>query len=151
MPRAKKSTQITLSDGDLIAIAEMVYAENGLESEDVIRMTIQTAFNRLMAGRPREFGSVVSEVLEKGYYAVSKETPEYLQAKRQCFPIESERHRFDDILDMVRWIYDTRTFGEAMFYFRPHEEAQLKKKPRSFNFEAVRFLGVIGPYNVYSY
>lgn len=142
---------VNLTPEDLLALAQMVYGENAGEDIATQKMTAQTAINRLRSGRTKEFGSTIPEVLQKGYYAVSKNSPMYQQAKSGNFPDVSSRAKFGEIKKLIESMVADQDYGNAMFYFRPEEEDDLRKNPKKFNFNLVKPQGRVGVYNTYSY
>jgi len=135
--------KIKLSKEDRLALAQMAYGENAGEDNDTVKMTIQTAVNRLLSGRAKEFGKDIPEVLKKGYYAVSKNSPLYQQAVSGKFSDVPSKVRFSEIQKLTDAIIDDGDFGKAQFYFKPDEAKALKKKlvPQ----------GNVGKYETYSY
>lgn len=145
---AKK--KVELSQEDMIALAQMAYAENASEDDDTVKMTVQTAINRLLSGRGKEFGKTIPEILKKGYYAVSSNSPLHQQAVSGKLPDSTSQVRYSEIEKLVQGIDKDADYGNAMFYFKPEEEAKMKKKG-NFNFNAVKPTGKVGKYNTYSY
>jgi len=144
-------SDIDLTPDDILAIAHMAYGENAGEDNDTVKMTIQTAINRLRSGRSKEFGGDIPSILKKGYYAVSKNSPLYQQAVSGKFPDIKSKARAAEIQKLTEAIVGDKDYGEAQFYFRPEEEKKLRKNPKAFNFKAVKPKGQIGKYNVYAY
>lgn len=144
------ANDIILNDADKLALAQMVYGENAGEDSVTQKMTAQSAINRLASGRSKEFGATLPEVLKKGYYAVSKNSPLYKQAVTEKFPDVGAKAKFYEIKKLIDAITTDKDYGKTMFYFRPEEEAQLKKG-KKFNFDTVKPTGRVGPYNTYGY
>lgn len=144
-------TDIELSPDDIAAIARMAYGENAGEDNDTVKMTIQTALNRLRSGKTKEFGGDIPTVLKKGYYAVSKNSPLYQQAVSGKFPDVKSKARAAEIQKLTEAVVGDKDYGEGMFYFTSDEEKKLRKTPKAFNFKAVKPKGKVGKYNVYAY
>ncbi len=134
---------LNITPADRVAIAQMAYGENASEDDETVKMTVQSAINRLGSGRAKEFGSTVPEVLKKGYYAVSKNSPLYKQAVSKKFPDFNSKKRYAEIETLTNAIIDDQDFGNAMFYFKPAEAQALKKK--------LKRQGTVGKYETYSY
>lgn len=143
-------SQLQLSPADLVSLAQMAYAENASEPNDVVKMTVQTALNRLRSGRGKEFGASMPDVLNKGYYAVKNKSPLYQQAVSGKFPDMQSKTRYADIVKLVEAIVGDEDYGEAVFYFTPEEEEKLRKGNK-FNFKAVKPSGSVGKYRTYKY
>jgi len=139
MPKPKY--QLSKEDKDLIA--NMVYAENASEDDATTKMTIQTAYNRLRSGRKKEFGKNAAEVLKKGYYSVSKNSPLYQEATSKKFKDVTSKARHASIRKQIDAIEGDQDFGKAMFFFKPGEAQSLRKKLKS--------TGKVGKYDTYSY
>lgn len=140
----KKTKSIqSLSNDDIKALAQMAYAENGGEDDDTVKMTVQTALNRLNSGRTKEFGATMPDVLKKGYYAVSKNSPLHEQAVSGKFPDLQSKARFAQVHKLTQAIVGDEDYGDGMFYFKPDEAKSLKKN--------LRKTGNVGKYEVYSY
>lgn len=135
--------KLIVSDNDKLALAQMAYGENAGEDLDTLKMTIQSAINRLLSGRSKEFGATIPDVLKKGYYAVSKNSPLYQQAVTGKFPDITSKAKFSTIQKLVDAIIGDEDFGKVQFYFRPEEAKGLKSK--------LKRLGNVGVYETYSY
>ena len=134
---------LQLTPEDRTALAQMAYGENASEDNDTIKMTVQSAINRLKSGRAKEFGATIPEVLKKGYYAVSKNSPLYQQAVSKKLPDFNSKKRYGEIEALTNAIIDDQDFGNTMFYFKPSEASSLKKK--------LKRQGTVGQYETYSY
>jgi hypothetical protein len=139
----KNNQTLNLSNADRKALANMAYAENGGEDNDTVKMTVQTALNRLRSGRTKEFGGTMQDVLKKGYYAVSKNSPLHQQAVSGKFPDLQSKARHAEVSKLTDAVVGDGDYGEGLFYFRPQEANGLKKKLKS--------QGNVGKYEVYSY
>lgn len=138
---------LTPQDRDMLA--QMVYGENVSDPSSWL-MTGQSAVNRLRSGRKKEFGGTLPEVLKKGYYAVSKNSPTYQQAASGQFPDVGAKAKYGEIRKVIDMMLADQNFGKAQFYFKPEEEEKLRAK-KSFNFKAVKPAGKVGQYNTYFY
>ena len=142
--------KVELSKEDKLALAQMAYGENVSEDDDVVKMTVQSAINRLLSGRTKEFGATIPEILKRGYYAVSKKNTPYQQAVSQKFPDIQSKARFASIQKLVDAIVGDEDFGKAQFYFTPNEIEKLSKA-KKFDFKLVKPRGVVGKYQTFSY
>jgi len=83
-----------MADQTVLALAQMLSGEvSGQPYETKVRVA-STALNRLSANNPKEFGSSMPEVLQKGYYAVSNPNTPYKQAVSGNFPDEASQNDF---------------------------------------------------------
>ena len=131
-------------DNDVLALGAMIYGENGGENYDTMVMTGSSALNRLEANRPEEFGATLPEVLQKGYYAVSQNSPMFQQAMSGKFPDEKSELAFKKAMQVSYGLIEgtiPRTKGQ--FFFKKGEAKSLRKKLKS--------VGKTGKYDVYSY
>jgi hypothetical protein len=107
-------------------------------------MTGSTALNRLEANKPQEFGGSLPEVLQKGYYAVSQNSPMYQQAVSSKFPDKVSESKFKQALQISYGLINgTIPKVKGQFYFKKGEAKGLRKKLNS--------VGKTGKYDVYSY
>lgn len=131
-------------DAETLAMACGIYGENASEDYDTLVMTGSTMLNRLDADRPEEFGSNLGEVLQKGYYAVSDNTPLYQQAVTGKFPDKVSENKFKQILQISYGLRKgTIPRVEGQFYFKKGEAKELRKK--------LKFIKKVGIYDVYGY
>ena len=142
--------EFKLNEKDKLALAQMVYGENVGQADDVLKMTIQSAINRLRSGKTKEFGGTMGDVLKKGYYAVRNPNVPYKESVSGKFSDVSSKAKFGAIKKLVDVIVGDQDFGNAMFYFTPEEEIKLNKS-KGFNFKAVKPTGKVGQYNTYGY
>ena len=142
---------LKLSNADLLALAQMGFGEGASADNDEVKMMTQTALNRLRSGRTKEFGRTIPEIIQKGYYAASKQNEPYKQAISGNFPDLPSKTRFSEIQKLVQSVVGDKDYGNAMFYFTPDEETKLRRNPKNFNFKAVKPQGRVGRYNTYSY
>lgn len=139
-----------LSPQDRLAVTQGAFGEGAGASDEVVKMIIRSIINRYRAGRSAEFGSNIPEILNKGYYAVSKQNLPYKQAISGKFPDVRSKQRFGEIQQMVEEILSNKDYGETMFYFTPEKEEKLKQKG-AFDFKKVKPTGTVGKYKTYGY
>ena len=139
--------KLSLAEPIKKALTDMAYGENASESQDVIKMTLQSAINRYLSGK-QEFGKGpgMYDILNQGYYAVQNNTPLYQQAATGEFPDSISEDKYYMIQKTLEDILKTQDYGDVMWYFKPDE---IEKKPIDFN--KVRSTGEVGPYKTYSY
>ena len=139
-------------DIDVVQLANMIFGEAASEDADTMVMVGSTALNRLEAGRAKEFGSNLGEVLQKGFYAVSNPNEPYKQAVSGKFPDEDSELRYKHALSTAYALIDgamPRTKGH--FYFTDSEVKKLQKNKKAFDFSKVKSTGKVGKYQTYSY
>ena len=133
-----------MADLATLQLAQMIYGENASEDYDTMVMTGSSALNRLEAERPQEFGATLPEVLQKGYYAVSKNSPMYQQAVSGQFPDEKSEQKFKQALQISYGLQKgTIERREGEFFFKKGEAKGLRKK--------LNFIEKVGQYDVYGY
>lgn len=147
----KPTVNLNLAPAIRKAIAQMAYAENASEGDDVVKMTIQTALNRYLSGRG-EFakGPGMKDILKEGYYAVKKNSPLYQQAVSGKFPDKQSQIRYAQIEKLLEAILADKDYGQAMFYFTPEERERMIRE-KEFDFKKVKPTGKVGKYETYSY
>ncbi len=137
-------------DADALALGQMIYGEVGSLDRDTMIKVGSTALNRLEAGRDIEFGSTMPEVLQKGYYAVSKKNDPYTWATTGKFPNKDEENRFKEALSIAYALKNgtiERTQGQ--FFFTDKERK--KMTPKQFDFKKVKEVDKTDKYKFYSY
>jgi hypothetical protein len=140
----KKEKREKIMDRNVVDLANTIYGENASEDYDTMVMTGSSALNRLEAGRPQEFGATLPDVLQKGYYSVSQNSPMYQQAVGGKFPDEKSETAYKRALQISYGLINKtieRTKGE--FFFKKGEAKGLRKK--------LKFVSKVGKYDVYSY
>jgi spore germination cell wall hydrolase CwlJ-like protein len=133
-----------MADDTVVQLANLIYGENGGEDYDTMVMTGSTALNRLEAGREKEFGATLPEVMERGYYAVSQNSPMYQQARSGKFRDELSERKYKQAMQIA---YGLTTGSierrKGQFFFKKGEAKSLRKK--------LNFIEKVGKYDVYSY
>lgn len=142
--------KLNLSKDELTALARMAYAENASQDNNTVKMTVQSALNRLLSGRKKEFGGSIPEILQKGYYAVKDNTPLYQQAIRGKFPDLQSKARFAEIQKLTEAIAGDEDYGNVQFYFTKDEKDRLSRA-KKFDFSKVKPVGKVGKYLTFSY
>jgi len=141
-----------LSDNDKLSIAQAVFGEGANASPEVMKMMAQSMINRARSGRKEDFGATIPEILQKGYYAVSKQNKPYKQAVSNKFPDALSKEKWGIAQQVVKNILQDQDFGDVLFYFTPEEETEMKKKGKKvFDFSKVKPKGKADKYNLYSY
>jgi hypothetical protein len=135
-----------------MALAKMVFGEGAGVDKDTKHMIASTALNRLNSGKTEEFGANIPEVLQKGYYAVKNPNTPYKQAVEGKFPDKKSEDSWKEAVAVSSGLLKgTVAPREGQFYFKAHEIEKLKKKPKAFNFKAVKKVGDVGDYQVFGY
>ena len=131
-------------DENVKQIADIIYGENGSEDYDTMVMTGSSVLNRFLMTRDEEFGTSIPEVGQKGYYAVSNNTPMYQQAVSGKFPDEKSELAYKRATQVAYGLYKgTIEKHPAQFFFKKGEAKGLRKKLKS--------TGKVGIYDTYSY
>jgi spore germination cell wall hydrolase CwlJ-like protein len=139
-----------LTADDRAALSRMIYGEAAGADEATMKMIAQTAINRLLSGRTKEFGGNLTRVLQKGYYAVKNPNKPYKQALSGQFNDELSKRKWAQAQRVVNDILENNDFGNAQFYFTPLEIERLKKSG-DFDFSLVIPTGRVGNYETFSY
>lgn len=135
------------TDADILAIQQMVYGEGADQPYDVMKMMAQSAFNRALSGRKREFGKTIQDVLNKGYYAVKNRNKPYSQAVSGKFEDELSQKAWAQAQQVVNDIITNNDYGDVLFYFTPEEIKNMK----GFKFNLVKPVGEVGKYKLFTY
>ena len=137
---------------ELKKLTNLIYGEGASADYDTRVMMGSSALNRLEANRVKEFGSTLDEVGQKGYYAISNPNVPYKQALSQKFPDEKSETAYKESMAIASGLLRGKIErAPGMFYFTKKEVAKLKKTPKKFNFKAVKRVGDVGDYQVYTY
>lgn len=155
MSEKKKKTKSSidlqnLSDADKLAIAQGVYGEYTGNDDAIRKMIIQSVLNRARSGRTKEFGTTIPEILQKGYYAVSRQNQPYKEVMSGTFDTEQGRNSFAEIYTLLQAIVGDKDYGDVMFY-HTDDEIKRQKAKGGFNYDAVKKLGKVDKYNTYGY
>lgn len=139
-------------DEDIKSLADAIYGEMAGQDYQSMLMVGSTALNRLTSGRHNEFGSDLNSVLEKGYYAVSKNSPQYRKAVKGNFKTNEEIGSYQQAVDVASGLLRGNIKPmPGHFYFTDDEMNKLKDTPKKFNFKIVHPSSKIGKYTVFSY
>lgn len=141
---------------DINILAQLIYAESGGEDYDTMKMVGSSVIKRLQSKRIKEFGDSISSVINSvasPYYSVTKKSPLLLEAQSGKFKDKMSEDAFKRSYAIASGLVKgTIKPDNVMFFFKPEEEAKLRKKGNNvFNFSYVYPTGKIGKYNVYSY
>ena len=141
--REEEERQKIMDEG-VKQIADIIYGENGSEDYDTMVMTGSSVLNRFLTTRDKEFGTSIPEVGQKGYYAVSNNTPMYQQAVTGKFPDEASANKYKQALQVAYGLFKgTIEKHPAQFFFKKGEASGLRKKLKS--------TGKVGIYDTYAY
>lgn len=138
---------------DLLLLTALIYGEAASESPDVKTMVGSSVVNRKNSGRVAEFGDSINEIGNKGYYAMSNNSPLFQQAMTQQFPDEKSEKAYKESLAIASGLLKgTIKPSKGMFYFTDDEIEKLKKKGKKyFDFDQVKTVGKKGKYTVFEY
>lgn len=132
---------------DATMLTNAIYGESASEDYDTMVMVGSSALERLDAGRMKEFGSTLEEVLNKGYYAVSNPNVPYKQALEQKFPDELSETKYKQAMAIASGLLrGTIERHPAQFYLTPKE---LKKT--KMNMKLLKDTGTVGKYHTFRY
>jgi hypothetical protein len=136
----------------IIDLANVIYGESASENYDTMLMVGSSAINRLNSNKLLEFGATLPEILQKGYYSVSNPNIPYKQAQEQKFPDKESENKYKQALAIASGlIKGTIEPTKGQFYFTDKEINKFKRNPRKFNLKAVKQVGEVGNYKVFSY
>jgi hypothetical protein len=135
-----------------VEIAKAVHGEGAGASKEFRKMVASTILNRADAGRGKEFGGSIPEILQKGYYAVSNPNEPYKEASSMKFKSKESENSFKETLQLVSGMMKgTIKRYPGLFYFNAKEVARLKKSPREFDLSKVRDVGGVDSFRVFDY
>ena len=147
---AQKPKGIKLTEDDIAAIQRAVYGEVASEDYATMKMVAQSIVNRLLSGRKKEFGSNLSKILQKGYYAVKNPNQPYRQALSGKFEDKTSTEKWLQAQKAVSDVIKNQDWGEAMFYFTP-EEVKKQTEAKTFDFTQVVPTGNVGKFTTFAY
>lgn len=114
---------------------------------------LSTILNRAESGKT-EFGAhtgKISDVLAKGYYAYSKQSPKFMEAMNQKFPDKISEDSYKDTLAALSGLLSGKIKRtESLFFLTPKEETQIKKT-KSMNMSLLEKTSSNGTWNFYKY
>jgi spore germination cell wall hydrolase CwlJ-like protein len=146
------TTKMDYNQTDVRDLANVIYGEAANQPPEVMKMVGSTVVNRRAAGRGKEFGETLPEIINKGYYAASNPNVPYRQAMMQQFPDEESINKYKQAISIAAGLLrGTIEPDKGQFYFTGKEIKKLKKTPKRFNFNAVKEVGRVGDYIVFSY
>ena len=136
-----------------LPVLAAVYGEAASEDFGSKVEVASTIFNRAESGR-EEFGAhtgKISDVLQKGYYSVSKQSPKYLEAMNQKFPDKMSEDAFKETVAVVSGLLKGKIARtNAFFMLTPKEVGQIKKN-KSMNMDLLEKTGESKTWNFYRY
>jgi len=148
------SLDLNLLPEEVLALQQGTYGEAANQPYEVKKMVMQSAINRLLSGKTKEFGRTIPEILNKGYYAVKNKNKPYTEALSGKFNNPLSQEAWKETQQVYNDIMKNRDFGNAMFYFKPQEVENImsnKNGKKIFNFSKVVPLGTVGEYSVFTY
>lgn len=140
-----------MNKDEIFQLAALINGEGADQPDDVKTMIGSTVLNRLESGRVKEFGASIPEIIQKGYYAAINKNKPYTQALTQTFPDKVSQGAYNRALQIAYGLANgtiERTKGE---FFHTPSEIKKQKAAKAFNYDAVKNVGEIGPYKVFSY
>lgn len=92
---------------------------------------LSSMFNRIESGR-EEFGANtgrITDVLQKGYYAYSKQSPKYMEAIEQKFPDKASENSYKEFVAILSGILKGKVKKtETLFFLKPSEMSRIRKQ-----------------------
>ena len=141
---------LKLSPKEITALQQMVHGEGAGADIDTRKMMAQSAINRLLSGRTKEFGGTMSDVLKKGYYAVKNPNAPYKQAVSGKFNDTPSKVSWGETKKIVEAVVGDKDYGKHQFYFTD-EEIEKLNKGKKFDFTKVKPMGSTGKYKLFGY
>jgi len=136
-----------MDNSNVSKLAAAIYGEGASEDYETMIMIGSSALNRIDANRIQEFGATLDEVLNKGYYAVSQNSPMYQQAISGNFPDKASENKWKQAVAISSGLYrGTIERHPAQFFLKSKEE-----KRSGIDFKQLKKTGVVGKFNTYSY
>lgn len=122
--------------------------------EDKVHV-LSSIYNRAMSGR-EEFGAEtgeISKVLEKGYYAYSKQSPKFQEAMDGKFPDKQSEDAYKEIVAIWSGLMKGKIKPtETLFFLTPKEVAKIKKSgKRIMDMDLLEEVGKGKTWNFYKY
>ncbi len=114
---------------------------------------LSTILNRAESGKP-EFGAdtgKISDVLQKGYYAYSKQSPKFLEALNQKFPDKASEDSFKEFLAAFSGLLKGKIKRTKSVFFLTPKEIERVKKNKSMDMSLLEKTGQNNTWIFYKY
>lgn len=129
------------------------YGEVAGEPYEAKVHVISSILNRAESGK-EEFGAhtgKITDVLQKGYYSFSKQSPKFKEAMDQKFPDKISEDSYKDFVAILSGILKGKIKrSSAEFFFTPKEVSQIKKS-KSMNMDMLEEVDKQGAHTFFKY
>lgn len=137
-----------------LPVIATVYAEGAGKNADFKRQIASTILNRTESGKP-EFGADagnITDVLQKGYYSYSKQSPKYKEAISQKFSDKPSEDSFKETVRVFAGLLNGDIpRSDAQFFFNKGEMSRLSKQGSGFNMKALEPVDQQGDFTFLKY
>lgn len=114
---------------------------------------LSTILNRAESGK-EEFGAhtgKITDVLQKGYYAYSKQSPKFTEALSQKFPDKESEDSFKEIVAIFSGMLKGKVKRtDSLFFFTPKEVERIRKT-KVMNMDLLEETAKTKTWNFYKY
>jgi hypothetical protein len=129
------------------------YGEAADQDFDTKVEVLSTMLNRAESGRA-EFGAdtgKLTDVLQRGYYAYSKQSPKFTEAMSQKFPDKPSEDSFKEVVAAFSGLMSGKVKRtDSLFFLTPKEVARAKKT-KSMNMDLLERTGQNDTWIFYKY
>lgn len=136
-----------------LPVIATVYGEAANQDFDTKVKIASTILNRAESGKS-EFGAdtgKISDVLKRGYYAYSKESPKFTEAMAQKFPDKKSEDAYKDAVAAVSGLVSGKIpRADAQFFLTPKEIAKVKRTG-SMNMDLLEKTAATDAYSFFKY
>lgn len=104
---------------------------------------LSTILNRAESGR-EEFGAhtgKLTDVLQRGYYAYSKQSPKFTEAMDQKFPDKVSENSFKEVVAAFSGLMNGKIKRTDSLFFLTNKEIARVKKTKAMNMDALEKTG----------
>lgn len=136
-----------------LPVIATVYGEGANQDFGTKVQIASTILNRAESGRA-EFGADtgnITDVLQRGYYAYSKQSPKFLEAMNQKFPDKMSEDAYKDAVAAVSGLISGKLKrADAQFFLTPKELSKIKRTG-SMNMALLEKTGANDTYTFFKY
>lgn len=129
------------------------YGEAASEDYDSKREVLSTMLNRAESGKA-EFGAdtgKLTDVLKRGYYAYSQQSPKFKEAMAQKFPDKESEDSFKEIVAIFSGMLKGKVPRTDSVFFLTPQEVEKVKKTKAMNMDLLEQTGKSKVWNFYKY
>ena len=126
-----------------LPVLATAYGEAASEPYDDKLHVLSSMLNRSESGKA-EFGAdtgKITDVLQRGYYAYSKQSPKFKEAMSMKFPDKESEDSFKEFVAILSGMLKGRVQRTSSEFFFTSDEIKSLKKGGNFNFDLLEQVG----------